>query len=56
MLFAYFKRILKLNRLRLRGLNGANNEFLAVAVAQNFRRMVKLLSQPPPDHSASVPV
>jgi hypothetical protein len=28
MLFAHLKRILKLNRLRLRGLNGARDEFL----------------------------
>jgi len=28
MLFAHLKRILKLDRLRLRGLTGANDEFL----------------------------
>lgn len=55
MLFAHLKRILKLDRLRLRGLKGANDEFLLAAVAQNLRKMVKLLSQPPPDHSISVP-
>ena len=53
MLFAHLKRILKLDRLRLRGLSGANDEFLLAAMAQNLRRMVKLLSQPPPDHRVS---
>jgi len=48
MLFAHLKRILKLDRLRLRGMNGARDEFLLAATVQNLRRMVKLLSQPPP--------
>ena len=48
MLFAHLKRILKLDRLRLRGMNGARDEFLLAATAQNLRRMAKLLSQPPP--------
>ena len=43
MLFAHLKRILKLDRLRLRGLSGANDEFLLVATAQNLRRMAKWL-------------
>ena len=55
MLFAHLKRILKLDRLRLRGLSGAHDEFLLAATAQNLRRMVKLLSQPPPDHRVSAP-
>jgi transposase len=41
MLFAHLKRILKLDRLRLRGLNGARDEFLLAATAQNLRRMAK---------------
>jgi transposase len=41
-LFAH-KRILKLGRLRLRGLSGARDEFLLAAVAQNLRRMAKWL-------------
>ena len=48
MLFAHLKRILKLDRLRLRGMNGARDEFLLAATAQNLRRMAKLLGQPPP--------
>ena len=44
MLFAHLKRILKLDRLRLRGLSGANDEFLLAATAQNLRRMAKWLT------------
>lgn len=43
MLFAHLKRILKLDRLRLRGPNGAHDEFLMAATAQNLRRMAKWL-------------
>jgi hypothetical protein len=49
MLFAHLKRILKLDRLRLRGLSGANDEFVLAATAQNLRRMAKLFAQPPPN-------
>jgi len=42
-LFAHLKRIMKLDRLRLRGLHGANDEFLLAAAAQNLRRMAKWL-------------
>jgi len=44
MLFAHLKRILKLDRLRLRGLTGANDEFLMAATVQNLRRMAKWLA------------
>jgi hypothetical protein len=40
-LFAHLKRILKLGRLRLRGLSGAQDEFLLAAAAQNLRRLAK---------------
>jgi transposase len=43
MLFAHLKRVLKLDRLRLRGLSGAQDEFLMAATAQNLRRMAKWL-------------
>jgi DNA-binding XRE family transcriptional regulator len=46
MLFAHLKRILKLDRLRLRGPNGARDEFLLAATAQNLRKMAKLLPMP----------
>jgi hypothetical protein len=43
MLFAHLKRILKLDKLRLRGLTGAHDEFLLAATAQNLRRIAKWL-------------
>lgn len=43
MLFAHLKRILKLDRLRLRRSSGARDEFLLAATAQNLRRMAKRL-------------
>jgi transposase len=43
MLFAHLKRIMKLDRLRLRGLSGAHDEFLLAATTQNLRRMAKRL-------------
>jgi hypothetical protein len=43
MLFAHLKRILRLDRLRLRGLKGARDEFLMAASAQNLRRMAAWL-------------
>lgn len=51
MLFAHLKRILKLDRLRLRGLAGARDEFILAATAQNLRRMAKWLT-----HAQGVPV
>jgi transposase len=50
MQFAHLKRILRLNRLRLRGPRGARDEFLLAATAQNLRKLAKLLIRPPPDH------
>jgi transposase len=43
MLFAHLKRILKLDRLRLRGPCGARDEFHLAAAAQNLRKMAKLI-------------
>ena len=40
--FAHLKRILRLARLRLRGPNGAKDEFLLAATAQNLRRLARL--------------
>ena len=44
-LFAHLKRILKVDRLRLRGRRGARDEFLLAATAQNLRRMAKRWAQ-----------
>jgi hypothetical protein len=42
------KRILKVDRLRLRKLGGAKEELLLTAAAQNLRRMAKVLGTGPP--------
>jgi hypothetical protein len=55
MLFAHLKCILKVDRLRLRGLTGANDEFLLAATAQNLRKMAKLMAQPPPIDRVTAP-
>jgi hypothetical protein len=43
MLFAHLKRILRLDRLRLRGPNGARDEFHLAATAQNLRKLARLI-------------
>jgi len=48
MRFAHLKRILRLGRLRLRGPRGAQDEFVLAAIAQNLRRLAKLVTEPPP--------
>jgi transposase len=48
MLFAHLKRILNLGRLRLRGPNGARDEFHLAATAQNLRKLAKLIRMPTP--------
>ena len=47
MLFAHLKRILRLDRLRLRGPSGAKDEFLLAATAQNLRKLAKLVPAMP---------
>jgi transposase len=54
MLFAHLKRILRLRRLRLRGPRGAQDEFTLAAIAQNLRRLAKLVARPPPLAAACV--
>jgi hypothetical protein len=56
MLFGHLKRILKLDRLRLRGMTGASDEFLLAATAQNLRRLALWLSTGPPESSVSASV
>lgn len=55
MLFAHLKRILRFDRLRLRGLSGANDEFLLAATVQNLRKLAMLRAQGPPGHRISAP-
>jgi transposase len=47
-LFGEAKRNLALTRLRLRGLTGAQDEFLMTATVQNLKRLAKLAAIPPP--------
>jgi len=47
MRFAHLKRILRLGRLRLRGPRGAQDEFVPAALAQNLRRLAKLVFDRP---------
>ena len=42
MLFAHLKRIIGLDRLRLRGPNGAKDEFHLAATVQNLRKLAKM--------------
>ena len=46
MLFAHLKKILRLDRLRLRGPNGARDEFHMAATVQNLRKLAKLRPVP----------
>ena len=43
LLFPYLKRILRLDLLRLRGPNGAKDQFLLAAAVLNLRRLAKLV-------------
>lgn len=45
---SHLKRILKLDRLRLRGPTGARDEF-HLAAAQNLRKLAKLVPVPAPN-------
>ena len=47
MLFAHLKRIMRLDRMRLRGPNGAKDEFLLAATVQNLRKLAKLVPMAP---------
>jgi transposase len=55
MRFAHMKRILRLDRLRLRGLSGAKDEVLLTAAAQNLRRLAKFICRGPPSLAAGCP-
>ena len=54
-LFAHLKRIMKLDRLRLRGLTGARDEFLMAATVQNLKKLAQQRYKPP-DHRIGTPV
>jgi hypothetical protein len=46
MLFEHLKRIPKLDRLRLRGPNGAKDAFILAATAENLRKLAKIIPMP----------
>ena len=54
-LFAHLKRIMKLDRLRLRGLSGARDEFLMAATVQNLKKLAQQRYKPP-DYRIGTPV
>ena len=47
MLFADLKRIMRLDRLRLRGPNGAKDEFHLAATVQTLRKLARLTPMTP---------
>jgi transposase len=53
MLFAHLKRILRLDRLRLRGPCGARDELHLAAAAQNLRKLAKLIPIASPSTSTA---
>jgi transposase len=55
MRFAHMKRILKLDRLRLRGLSGVRDEVLLTATAQNLRRLAKIIHRAAPPGALACP-
>lgn len=48
MSYAHMKRNLRFDRLRLRGIESANDEFVLVASVQNLKKLAKYSSRPPP--------
>lgn len=54
-LFGHLKRIMNLDRLRLRGLTGASDEFLLAATVQNLKKLAQQRYKPP-DPGVGAPV
>jgi hypothetical protein len=52
MLFAHLKRHLNFRRLRLRGMTGARDECTLAAIAQNLRKLVRMIGFSPPPYAA----
>ena len=48
MRFAYLKTHHRFERMRLRGLSGARDEFHLAAIVQNLKTMAMRLTRPPP--------
>ena len=49
MRFAHLKTHHRFDRMRLRGLSGARDEFLLAATVQNLKTLALRIFQPPPD-------
>ncbi len=54
-LFAHLKRIMNFDRLRLRGITGAHDEFLLAATVQNLKKLAQQRYKPP-DYRIGMPV
>jgi len=54
-LFAHLKRIMNFDRLRLRGITGAHDEFLLAATVQNLKKLAQQRYKPP-DYRIGAPV
>jgi len=54
MRFAHLKVHHRFERMRLRGLSGARDEFLLAAIAQNLKTLAKYVYRPPPSRMPSV--
>jgi transposase len=54
-LFAHLKRIMNFDRLRLRGITGAQDEFLLAATVQNLKKLAQQRYKPP-DYRVGMPV
>jgi DDE family transposase len=54
MRFAHLKVHHRFERMRLRGLTGARDEFHLAAIVQNLKTLVNYVWRPPPDKQAAV--
>ena len=54
-LFAHLKRVMNFDRLRLRGITGAHDEFLLAATVQNLKKLAQQRFKPP-DYRTGAPV
>jgi IS5 family transposase len=54
-LFGHLKRNMHFDRLRLRGLTGANDELALAATAQNLKKLANMRYKPP-NHKKVAPV
>ena len=54
-LFAHLKRVMNFERLRLRGITGAHDEFLLAATVQNLKKLAQQRYKPP-DQRIGAPV